>query len=239
MATSIRYNLTADGDKVLSISGSQIARQINIGNSWRWLRLGVRFQLTNSRAVVGVDNIVGPTLAIGLSSGTSSLYGDTNTTHFMGIDTDSSKTFIGTYIGVRSYNISNGQRIVTKVNNTITTHYSNSNYYVGMPREDQATPANQHRTVNYIDYIKPAVDPGVGTIIFYRDVNGGAGADIASASFYSIMVENTASIVGSNSSSAYNMPMSESVYGYLDTVNINWGNVYGLEISDVAVYRFD
>ena len=238
MATRILYNNTGDGDRVLSMSGSQIARQIDIGSGWNWLRLGVRLQLTNSKAVDGNLNIVGPTLAMGLCSGTSSLYGDTNTTYFLGMDTDSSKTFVGSYVGARYYIVTNGQRIITKVNNTTTVYATNVNYSIGMPREDNAQPVNQLRIIHFIDYIKPTVDPGMGQIVFYFTQNAANGVDATTSSFYPRMSENTASLLTGYTSSHYIIPYSESVYGNLNTVNINWGNIYGLEISDVSVYRF-
>lgn len=241
MATSIRYNQTGDGDKVLSISGSQIARKINVGNNWHWLRLSVRLQLTNSMAVDSAINIVGPQLAIGLCSGTSSLYGDVNTTYFMGIDTDSSKTFVGNYTGIRYYTLTSGSHFITKVNTTRTVYSDINRYQITMPREDGVAPANQSRRHQFIDFIKPTVDPGMGTIVFFRDDNAGAGTDITTSSFYSKVLENTASFLApytTYTTSSFLIPFSESVYGNLDTVNINWGNQYGLEISDVVVYRF-
>jgi len=229
MAYIIDRSYGADIDKVLSISGEQIGRTISIGGSWRWLRIGMLYQVSQSNT--DYTNIPNANLAFGLSAGTSSLYADITVKNFVGVDLDASKNLSAWYGSTVA-------RMVIKSGSVYTFNSGDFAWDTGV----SANSSSKHRAINFIDYIKADTDPGLWCIRYtYSQWNGNPVLDSSPSVFYAQMTNPTCSLAGSYTITSSYMPVSESINGYLDTINIFWNksNAYPpIEISEIAAYRF-
>lgn len=74
---------TIDGqeDYRISFSASQFARPLPFGSEWKYLRIAMRLSMTDALDTLYTKNRI----AIGLSCGTASLFGDASTTHWYGL----------------------------------------------------------------------------------------------------------------------------------------------------------
>ena len=220
----------ADIDKVLSISGEQIGRTISIGSSWKWLRIGMLYQVSQSFA--NNSNVIpNPNLAFGLSAGTSSLYADVTVRNFVGVDLDAAQTLNPIYGDTIA-------RLVMKSGSVYTYNSGNFRWDTGV----SADTSSKHRAINFIDYIKADTDPGLWLVRYtYTYFNGNPVLDTSPTVFYAQMTNPTCSLGGVYTITSSFMPISESINGYLDTINIFWNksNAYPpIEISEIAAYRF-
>ena len=236
MSTIIdRSYIGGDNDKILSVTNEQIGRTFSVGSSWKRLRIGIRYEVSSSGA-----NIVGPNFAFGLCSGTSSMYADSTTQYFIGSDMDTTQGLDYLVSTMGLYRPAGGGggtygRFCTKVGAT-TTVYANQTEWMPLIN----TVGSPNRAFKFIDFTKSDGDPGLWNITYtwYR-VAQWYNTDVTSGSFYSNMTNDVVTLPADNTSSIYTVPISESVYGHLDTINVYWSKTYPpLEISDVAAYRF-
>ena len=222
-------------DKVLSISNEQCARTITIGSTWNRIRIGVRFKISSSFA-----NITSANFAWGLISGTSSLYADASTNHFLGVDMPPSTTLTYTSATINLYRntAASASRFITKVGLTTTEYYHTvANFAFGLIENL----ADEYRMAAYMDIMKSNTDPGLWTIMYtYNRTVSFSTQDISATQFYNNITNDSASLLTSNVASAsFQIPISQSANGNLDTINIYWNKTTPpMEISDVAVYRF-
>ena len=208
-----------------------IGRTISIGTDWTRLRLAILAEVVDT----GSTTLISPKFAFGLCSGTGSLFLSSTTRHFVGITNISSDTWVinGSYyfpgITLSSY------PVVKSASVEIET---GSKFFMVFGRTTATNSIN--RLAYYIDFIKAATNPGVWDIRVCRNdtFDGGTFArDVTTSSFYTQLVAQTASLGGWTTTSSL-VPVSESVYGDLDTVNIAWNDTHSLAVHEVAVYRF-
>lgn len=233
-------------DYALSTTTTDLSRTINIGSDWKRLRIGMRLSISSSQnQVVGIV-INQPQFALGLCNGTSSTY-STSTTHFVGVDLDSqfylfnrTGTFPNQFgTSQDSSNPGPTRRFVVKTGTTRNVFGAAFNEAFGAYN----TSGSPDRTVCYVDISKElsgsldtVVDPGSWTIRYFKTSNGQT--DISASVFYSRLADDTASVVVA-APVQQAVPVSESINGVLNTVNIYWNkNDPPMEISDVAVWRF-
>jgi hypothetical protein len=235
MALIIQRNFPNDPDKVINLNDEQMARTMTIGSNWNWIRLGVRMQMSKSNAIVN------PNFAMGLCSGTSSLYGDRTTTHFFGQDFDTNAIWTENSV-TRAKNWAGlVARFVTKVSSSIINWSSGSqkDWAIG------STPSSNSISRQYymLDFVKSAVDPGLWMLVYVWNKAADLSAtnyDESFTSFYNNMTNLTASLNSADYTSSFQyIPISESINGNLDTLNIYWNQTANtMQLSDVAVFRF-
>lgn len=241
-----RTRTGSDIDYALSTTTTDLSRTINIGSDWKRLRIGMRLSISSSQnQVVGIV-INQPQFALGLCNGTSSTY-STNTTHFVGMDLDSQYYLFnrtGTFpnqfgTGQSSVNSGPTRRFVVKTG--ITRNVFGAAFTEAFGAYN--TSGSPDRTVCYLDFAKElsgsleiVVDPGLWSIQYFKTSN--AQADVSASVFYSHLADDTASVVVA-APVQQSVPVSESINGVLNTVNIYWNKSDPpMEISDVAIWRF-
>jgi hypothetical protein len=221
-------------EKVCALSNEQIGRTISIGSDWQWLRIAVLYEFYSSS--VAHQTMVSPKMYVGLSAGTSSMAGNSNTRYFLGFTTDSTLTL--SRIGVDGrpgYYIGNTSSYIT-VKSGSSEFNSSARMSVYYP--SFSTGSDRIRNYLFIDYVKSNTTPGDWSIYLFHKVTGSAAiTDFTPANFYAFIPTETASASTYNRWS-FTMPVSESTYGNLDTVNISWNSSQSLEISEVAVWKF-
>ena len=229
-------------DYALSTTTTDLSRTINIGSDWKRLRIGMRLSISSSLPEVGVINQ--PQFALGLCNGTSSTY-STNTTHFVGMDLDSqwylTDRSSGQWLTSDFSNPVNSRRFVVK--NGVTRNVFGSGFVENFGA--YLISGSPDRSVCYVDYTKEisgsletVVDPGLWTIRYFKAFSAGGITDTSASAFYSRLADDTASVVVA-APVQQAVPVSESINGVLNTVNIYWSkNDPPMEISDVAVWRF-
>src|SRR5437867_3420891 len=72
--------LSRGSDNRVVMSNGRFARTLAIGTLWTKLRIGIRFAINDGAANIGG----GPIFAFGLCHGTTNIYGDATTDHFLG-----------------------------------------------------------------------------------------------------------------------------------------------------------
>lgn len=230
MAIIVNRTNGSDVDKVISLANEQMARTLTVGSDWKRIRIGIRYEISSSYA-----SISNPLFAWGIGAGTSSLYNSNTTTYFLGYDNDISKTWSNATNQYSTDDISSS-RFIQKINNSITVFHYDRTYF------DSVASNGKHRRILYMDMKKDIVDPGMWLINYSFDAyNGwGSGADYSSSIFYSDITNDTSSVSDQHSNpKTFYVPVSESVYGTLDTLIFYWNKTNPpIEISDVAVYRF-
>lgn len=234
-----------ESDKSIALLGEQIARTTTIGSNWTYLRIGVRMTISNSLS----DNssLLGPEVAFGLCAGTSSLYADPSTPHFIGVHTPTAITWPVTNYGNGNvgYNANQGNavRYIKKVGTGSTEFGNTTPAFVPMFGGSNPVSGTLRHVAWFLDYMKiPSLaDPGVwGMKTFIPILSNNC--DIPSSSFYTYMSAPTISVAESGNNYATNfntVDVTESINGHLDTVNLYWSVVNRqMEVTDVAVYRF-
>ncbi len=249
MATIVSRVSESIVDQTIKLGNEQIARTLSIGSNWRWIRVGVNFQFSGS-ATGGAFTLSGPNMFVGLTAGTSSLFNSPTTNHWLGFNTDPAVNWTPFYLSDPTFMNDGGnqsKQFTKKENGSSTTLFTENRFGPGA-----STTGSCLRCPIMIDYIKnDDVSPCLWSVVVYwssgtpGDPYTGAHADWTSDLLYSKMADETASytVVGAganmNRIPFNNTPISESIYGYLDTVNIGWNNAnFPLEVSNVAVYRF-
>jgi hypothetical protein len=224
----------SEADKVLSMSGEEIARKFSIDSSWKHIRIGILNEISRSTAA----NIPSVTFAFGLTAGTSSLYGDASTNHFVGLaSTPSQNMGYGPTYTPPVYQ-SATLRVVTKVATTTTAWATGLTWE--MPTISDTS--SMFRVVLFVDFMRPASDPGIMNVRAYTPhasaQNWNNGGQETQDNFDLWMSQVTASATQTDKTPV-SFPISESINGTLDSVNIYWGQANPpLEISKVSVYRF-
>lgn len=230
---AIIYDRTKPGetDKILSIAGEQIARTLTDGTNWNWLRVAVRYEISRSTAA----DISSPKFAIGLTTGTSSLYGDLSTTHFVGVASNIANSMIyNTNFTPPVYN--NGTlRYIVKSGSTERVASSNLTWEV----PTISSTSSMARVCQFVDFIKSPADPGFWLITTNTSHMANlTPSDTSFTTFFNQLSALTASLGANDRTSSY-VAVSESINGYLNSVNIYWNqSTPPVEISDVYVFRF-
>ena len=232
MPTIYDRSRPAEADKVLSMSGEEIARTISIPSTWRHLRIGILHEISRS---TGTD-ISNPLFAFGLTAGSSSLYGDAVTNHFIGVSAPAQTAPYQSGWTIPAYTAL--VNVIKKEATTVTTWASNVNWQVGTIN----TTASMYRNILFVDFIRPPSDPGTMHLRTYTPHAANTNLNVAGQetqdNFDLWMTQITSSAIQTDITPVF-LPVSESIYGSLNTVNIYWGTVNPpVEISKVSVYRF-
>lgn len=214
------------------LSNSQFVRAIPFGTTWNKIRIGCRLDITSSGG-----NITGtPRFAMGLCSGSTDIYGDATTTHFVGIRTiEPTWTLTDTnrYL-VNGSTVSPHKKVGTTIT-AGTAFFGGVQWGIGAG----AASAAADRTQLILEILKGSPNYTLQTLGWINPAGTSPPADNSSASFYANM-EGAGNPSGTNHtfSSANTVAVNEGTDGALDYINFYWDRTTAeIEISDWAVTR--
>jgi hypothetical protein len=239
MASIVERTAHGETDQRLSIVKEQTGRGISIGSSWTHIRIGFRHSTEMSSSVQFSSP---PILAFGLCHGTTNMFQDETTDHFLGMRTNGGSWAYTSSSSRQSNNIEiantawefskktgNIYDNITKsysntAHNSVYTSWSgiaNSAWIIeikkGSPNFEIKTYSSGYGndiTAN-IDYEK-----------FIASING-QNVNESSGYFYS-------GKLNGSSRGPLQIPVNETINGVLDTINIAWTGMQALDINDVA-----
>lgn len=210
------------------IENGQFARPLLFGTTWNEIRVGIRWHMRDSGANIGSN----PQVFLGVCSGSANQWGDSTTTHAVGINFNAATWTRNT----TNYQVSGVSTIfpAKRVGSTITRGAAlNSAWAIG----NQAAADAADRTVLFAQIAKGS--PNFSIRAFYRlTTSSTPPADISSATFLTEMnVLGTPVITNHSFSSAQTLAVNEGTDGSLDHVAFSWDRTTGIEICDIAVAR--
>jgi hypothetical protein len=220
-STIVTRTISAAQENAISMANSQWARTLSIGTTWNVLRVGLRLHMGTTGA-----NITGtPRFFVGLSSGTSNIFGDATTTHAVGM-----VTTIATW-----QDLGNGYYDPTffspakRVNTTLTTGTTFGQSVIPAPA------SNANRTLCFIDITKGS--PNFSFKHFCQST--GTTTDVSKATFLAQMEASTPSLAQHAYYGPQTLAVDEATNGFLDSVCVAWDRAAAaIEICDIAVTRF-
>jgi hypothetical protein len=230
MASSILLrSYSSVDDKRIVLSNSQFARLHGVPSSWNTLRIALRASATDS----GADLTGTPEFAFGLCAGTTNIYKDVTTDHFVGIRTSLATWTRGPLNGVLNYHTAAAAwQPFKRVGSTITTGTNISGFGANFTT-DVATAA--HRYLMFLDILK-----GAPNYTFTMFILSGANfaVDASVTDFLSQAPLASPVFTGHSTSSSTTLAVNESTNGTLNAVNLYWNHTdSNIEISDLAVSR--
>ena len=216
--------------------------------------MGLLYQLSSSSATTTIPSHV---FSMGLCSGTSSLYGSAaGPTYFVGTATAPAATLIyGPGTGNIPYYSLNPSftRIGTQVGTSFTSSGNFGIYTLAFPLMGTGSEISREMKFPvYIDFIKTTNDTSNQN---WKVILTGCQFDnefrapvyCSSNQFYFQLTNLTASgptgLVPPDTTTGWrrsviSVPVSESFYGSLDSINIFWNKTTPLEIYEIAAYQF-
>jgi hypothetical protein len=221
MASVIKQRtISAVTENAIQMVNSQFARTLNFGTSWTTMRVGVRMHMSNTGG-----GLTAAKFAIGFCSGTSNLFGDATTTHFVGAYTTGTWAFQTTFYNATSF------AAAKRVGSTLTTGavlFANGAFPCG------AASSTADRAAIFVDITKGSPNYSINLFV----ANNAVPADMSVASFLSTM-EVASPVLGTYTyTSAQTVAVNEGTDGTLDSINISWDHSTPfIEICDVAVAR--
>lgn len=231
-AASTIIEITPTGgtsDKRILLSNSNFARTWNttLGTNWTKLRVALRYTMTNTAA-----NLTGtPRFAIGVCAGTNNIFQDATCSNFVGMVTGAATwSYLG---GPPPYYNNQAPVAATKVGATLTlggAMPASGTFYI------TGNPGVTNRTIVFLDVTK-----GVGTNITLRAFfqSGAITRDIDYDQFLLLAEMLTpAATTFTLSAEVSAPPVTESVNGYLNSVNVAWDRTSpAIQICDIAIVK--
>lgn len=232
-------------NKSLEIIEEQIANTFTIGSNWTWLRLGLVYQLSSSAASIP-SHIFG----MGMCSGTASLLGSAaGPTYFVGISTTPCTLTYAAPIATSPYYFNGSAN--TLIGSQVGTSFTSSGTsYVTLSHPPISASAALYFPL-YLDFIKTINNTTNQTwqviLTSYCEINGNQTPTYYSTTtdFYTQLTNTTASgptgqvpAIGQWNRSVVYVPVSESFYGSLNSINIFWNKTTPMELYEIAAYKF-
>lgn len=200
-------------------------RPVALPSNWNEIRAGVLFHFQNA---AGASNLTSsPIFALGFCNNTTNMYGDANTTHFVGLYTNSA-TWASNggscpTPGSGWFSITLSPTVI--VNGSQTTGTALASSTAEMPACDTI------RGVLFIDLIK-----GSPNYTFKTFFVSGSTVDVSTTTFLAQMGLVTPSLANHTYSAGQTMAVNEATNGALNTVNCYWNRAdVSCHLSAVAV----
>lgn len=232
----IQRVISSVNDKRLVLFNSQVARQLSIGSSWNYLRIGIRF------GVQGTATFGPFRLFVGVTSGVDHVYYSDYCQHalvcVLGLSVTNA-TYSATAGG--TYSLGSGPVVYSKISQTETSQQAS---YVGGTATYVAADAPNRNCFQTYDFVK------LGGGLFTCVMNGAQSSsgtpvgnvsyDVIRAAMLSTSYIDSAAIAGLNQGTPRNttVALNEGTNGAFDSVYVYWRHpTVGLEISDIIVSR--
>lgn len=212
-------------DKRIVLTNSNFARPFSIPSGWTKLRVALRISITDT----GGDITSNPRLAMGLCSGSSNIFLDATTTHFVGALQDEATWSRQAGPPVRYVEPAGGWVPAKRVGSTTT---KGATFYGSALIMFDATTAN--RSAKFVDIEKGS--PNYTLNIFGREQN--AASDVSPEQFLAQAELATPTITNHSLRTAQTIAVNEGTDGVLDHVCVAWDrSAPNIEISDIALIK--
>lgn len=215
----------SDGDKAIEMINSHFARQFSIGSQWQKIRVGIRLSCNNSPGATLTGN---PELFVGLSHGTSSVFGDAQVSHSVGLISSGSWTWTSAqdgYFGTVTF------RGCVKTGSSMT-------YFGSADNCNCINASGSGRSMFFVDLERNPTNTYLSCSSFNRSnttIN-----DINQTEFFFYLEQDVPSegFHSYNSNFAF-LPIDENTNGGLDSICVSWDRtVPRIVINDIAIYKF-
>jgi hypothetical protein len=222
--TILSRTISSVGDKRIVVSNGTFVRPIPFGTSWTQLRFGIRFHIRDSGATLTGT----PRFVMGVCSGSSNIYGDSSTTNFAGIRTNS-----GTWTrSATNYEVTVNMFAPTKKVATTITDGTVLNTSWRLP--NGAAVPSADRGVFFVDVNKGSPNY---TFDIFKLSSGAALVDISRTTFLEQMEVAAPSITNYATGTTAGLALDESA-GSFDHLSLFWDRTTPeFEICDIAVSR--
>jgi len=214
-------------DKRIILSNGTFARLHGVA-SWTKLRVAVRWSMTDFGANLGST----PELSVGLCSGTTNIYKDATTTHFLGMQAFGATWTRATSPVNACYTTgASSIRPMKRVGTTTTTGTSGGN---GFNLTADPTGSSTHRVMTFIDITAGSPNYTIGGFLW----DFGTSVDVTESDFLAQAELASPSFTGHVAATNATIAANEGTDGALNAVNIYWDRTTPqIEISDIAVAR--
>ena len=245
--------ISAHGSQSVNVTNGNFSRTLSIGTNWNHIRIGMLYCF--SQSIVSFTQPA--TLAFGICSGTGSGYGNSTVGNWVGVATrtnvdwtwaDNTSTIgtgsffgfipslntcadLGYRVGSNSFSSSviMDHWVFSGFSGSVsnpTSSWSRQCIFVEFWKSPPGTPwtTSVYYSYNYFYNNTPFSD--ITPDILYQEIQKGSP---------STSLTQTTQIADGG---VIPVSVSESVYGYIDTVNVYWNKLNGIVIDDIAVYRF-
>lgn len=210
---------TVSGDKRILLTNSGFARPIYIGTNWTKIRIGMRVCQTDA----GADLSGTPRWAVGVSSGSTNIFGDSTVDNWIGVVTNTATPLRA---NIPPVTCPWSHAIAKKVGSTLTIGGTSATL---APSWDTSI-----LNAYFVDITKGSPNYTVG--IFGRGYDGVANVNISLANYLKEL--ETASPSLANYTSASGTIAADESTGTFTHVNISWNRQASqFQISDLAVIR--
>lgn len=238
MSAIQQRSVSAVALKRVLLSNSQDARVLPFESSWTSLRIGLRLHMRNQGA-----NLTGtPRLAFGVIAGTSNLFDDLTTSHFVGIRTNAATW---TYTGTNRFLVPVGSLVpIKKVGVTVTSgtaFFPATQWGIGAATAvtgevNGTTTASADRTLLFVDITKGT--PNFTIKCFGWQNTGAAPADVDFETFETLMSSGAPSLSEHASSDEQSLAVDQTANGTLNAVTWHWSRLFPhIVIEDIALKR--
>lgn len=227
MANLINTRNIGTDDKRVQMSNSYFARGFTVSSAWTTLRLAFRYCFTDLGSNPGST----PQFAFGFCSGTTNIFGDATTDHFVGWKT-THVTWIRDVASFFAYYDNDGVGISVQPFKRIGTTDTNGS---GIQSPNRLTLGiTTTRNVMYCDLVKGS--PNYTLKLFAR--NTWTYADVSKATFDAQALLVSPTVANHGQLTDRTLAVDEATNGTLNCVNFSWDRTdFLLEISDISVVR--
>lgn len=230
----VSRTISAIEDRRIQLAGTNIARKMNIGNSWTTLRIGMRVCYIPANPGTGTIIYGTPRFIFGVCSGVVNTVGSESPSHFVGIRSMSTageyKTTGNDVFGNNGTTTGLAWGAIRYENGSLTSAVGGK---VGSFSAEPST----IRSALFLQIVKTG---GNITVQLYAPTDTGAKTDISSTAFFNTMEgELMDGLTNYNTNTAETIStLDEATYGDLDSINVYWDRTFQkIEISDLAYTR--
>ncbi len=221
----------AQTDQRLALLNGQASRVLAFTSSWTRIRLGMQFCISNVATISGV-----PVWALGATAGTANGFGDTSTTHFLGVRAPTTGNLVYT-AGPPAYDAQSGGagiNLCKKVGTLITSIQS-------APTFNCSAAPTTNRSVVIVEITKGS--PNFTVDCACASTTAAAQLDCTDTDFLNMMELASLTTIGTvktgyTNAGAITTAIDEATNGFFTALNVFWDRTSApLEISALRIKK--
>ena len=214
-------------DNRIQLTNSNFARlwSSDVGTTWTKIRIGCRISIEDT----GANLTSTPRFAFGICSGTSNIFQDATTTHWLGFYSVD-PTWPRVSASPATYamaDVTTAPLLTKRISTTITSAATQT----ANPRLIDSTTAN--RSAFWMDVTKGS--PNFTASLFCR--GGTTASDVSMSDYLGALPLLSPAIANHTNAGDVVLAIDEGANGSFNAINIAWDRASSIEISDVAVVK--